>query len=509
MSFHVNGRVSIKITVYETTHKKYYKRVARTTMSKSAKSNFTKKAGGFSHANSKYESQARSGSSTNTSSESKGTSVGVAGSAAGKGGGSVNVSRQKSSSSSNSASYSRATTEAVSQSVSATFEDAQSLSEMQESSLSHENEESLEFQDGTTQIYALIKTTITIDGKSVINLEERYLTAGLTEHISAGLVHDRLASWEHKAWRDFFHMGEVPSNSLYSYDLQWPAKTAFRATRVGRRALYNCKFMVWTPGDFLIVVCGSGIIQMHKKFGITSHFPDDFHRLDAGTYLETDKKGGMLYVAGSKKTSDSTPDERKIYRIDLVTGVSEIVNVKIPVEQEVKGMAGFNGKLYYMSMLTPEKMEVCAFDPDADKPTISKLFASDYCDLERDEYTMTACPDGVYFTTPWGRLKQLDMFGKVYEHYEEFKNVKSMCFSDGFLYGTTTEEVSRYFIPPSTEYGVSSDVSPSKVIYHPVTGNQLTWGCICGGFDGVFGMHVQDNDQVPGFYRYHRVKAFE
>merc|ERR1711881_787926 len=122
-----------------------------------------------------------------------------------------------------------------------------------------------------------------------------------------------------------------------------------------------------------------------------------------------------LYVAGSKKT---TPDERKIYRIDLATGVSEIVNVKIPVEQEVKGMAGFNGKLYYMSMLTPENMEVCAFDPDADKPTISKLFATDHCDLERDgTYTMTACPDGVYFTTPWGRLNQLDKFGKVSVHY--------------------------------------------------------------------------------------------
>merc|ERR1719487_2929682 len=153
-------------------------------MTKRAKETFVQHAGGWSEAFSKSEMEATSSSWSASASGS----VDVAGS-----GGSVSASMAMSNS--------KETQSAVSESISQSWDNAESLSASSEDMSSHEEETSLEFQDGTTQIYALITTTITIGGDSATTREERYLTAGLTEHITADAMNARLRTWEQKAWR--------------------------------------------------------------------------------------------------------------------------------------------------------------------------------------------------------------------------------------------------------------------------------------------------------------------
>merc|ERR1712176_612059 len=64
-------------------------------------------------------------------------------------------------------SHTKETESAVSRSVSSTWENASSLSSSSENATSFETDKTIEFQDGTSQIYALIQTTISIDGESV------------------------------------------------------------------------------------------------------------------------------------------------------------------------------------------------------------------------------------------------------------------------------------------------------------------------------------------------------
>jgi len=424
------SRVSIKITVYETTHKKYFDSVKRTVMTKGANSKFSKRAGGWSEANSRFNSKLEQDSlSVSASAE-----VNVAGS-----GGSASASMSESST--------RATEEAVSRSVSNTWDNASSLSTSSENFTSTETEKSLEFQDGTSQIYALIKTTITIDGESVTNYEERFLTAGLTKHITADVAdNDRLATWEKKAWRDFFHLEEVPAKSMVSYTLKLDspvakqeiqreivAKTVFKQTQVGVNSFPDCRFITWAPGKWVYAGCSDKLYAIDKKYGyyyVLVGGTDAWSGIEAGACYK-----GKLYFVGSKKTLD----KHNIYAVDLVTGDIKTFATLSQGFGAGGNMAAFNGKLYYSTSRVAKYLRYLDLPAGTPVDAVDATAVSKELSVSGEltkHVNLAAGPDGLYFTgANDGGIMKLNKSNMCFTLCQGgFSSEIAMCYSNEELY---------------------------------------------------------------------------